>query len=292
MPNSNRPDRGCDPLGDILSLGSGGKRMTTSMKDQLVKSGLMTFPQIWVESVCDESSDEDYDDEDDQNRLRRRTHDPSKSIRCLSTSSTDVSFESASTTSLSPASTRQNSLQLMSRENSVEVTSLNPEPETEPEPEPEPFPCDKLFTEQVSSWLARINARGFPVELLRKVATQVVDDDDDAEDDAEDDDTWWEPGLVRVFDPYYDISVDEIESIEGKVGADGRPVGQCSVLLKNGDSAFGLFRKGQRQGRGAIEGANCYRHGIVGIKGFYKDGVLTGEGRAILAPGAWASEER
>ena len=132
MPNSNLPDRGCDPIGDILSLSSGSKRMPVTKKDQLLQSGLMTFPQIWVESVCDESSDDDYDDEDDQSRLRRRTHDPSKSIRCLSSSSTDVSFESASTASLSPASTRQNSLQLMSRENSVEVTGLNAEPEPEP----------------------------------------------------------------------------------------------------------------------------------------------------------------
>lgn len=285
MPNSNLSDRGCDPISDILSLASGSKRMSGIKKDQLVQSGLMTFPQIWVESVCDESSDEDYDDEDDQNRLRRRSHDPSKSIRCLSSSSTDVSFESASTSSLSPASTRQNSLQLMSRENSVEVTGSNAEPETEPEPT-----CDKFFTEEVSSWLERINARGFPVELLRRVAAQddVVDDGDDDEDD----DTWWESGVVRVFDPYYDIAVGEIESIEGKVGPDGRPVGQATVILKNGDSIFGLFRKGQRQGRGAIEGSNCYKHGIVGIKGFYKDGVLTGEGRAILAAGAWTGFER
>ena len=285
MPNSNLPDRGCDPIGDILTLSSGSKRMPVTKKDQLLQSGLMTFPQIWVESVCDESSDDDYDDEDDQSRLRRRTHDPSKSIRCLSSSSTDVSFESASTASLSPASTRQNSLQLMSRENSVEVTGLNAEPEPEPT-------CDKFFTEEVGSWLERINARGFPVDLLRRVAARDDDDDDEDEDDAEDDDTWWEPGLVRVFDPYFDIAVKNIESIEGKVGADGRPVGQCNVVLKNGDSAIGLFRKGQRQGRGAIEGANCYQHGIVGIKGFYKDGVLSGEGRAILAPGAWGVIER
>ena len=50
---------------------------------------------------------------------------------------------------------------------------------------------------------------------------------------------------------------------------------------------FGSFRQGIRQGRGAIEGSNCFKYGLVGLRGYYKDGILTGEGRAILAPGAW-----
>ena len=72
-------------------------------------SGFMTFPQIWVESVCDDSSDDDNDEActDDKHRRRRQINDATKSTRCMSYSSTDVSFESASTTSLSPASTRQ-----------------------------------------------------------------------------------------------------------------------------------------------------------------------------------------
>jgi hypothetical protein len=102
----------------------------------------------------------------------------------------------------------------------------------------------------------------------------------------------WEEGIIRVFDPYYDVTLAEIESVEGRKNADGRPVGQCSVALKTGDSIYGVFRQGVRQGRGALEGANCYKHGIVGLKGFYKDGVLNGEGRAILAPGAWAGVDR
>ena len=109
---------------------------------------------------------------------------------------------------------------------------------------------------------------------------------------AEDDDTWWDEGIVRVFDPYYDVSNDEIDTIEGKKSVNGRPVGQCNVILKNGDAVFGMYRQGVRQGRGAIEGANCFKHGIVGIRGFYRDGVLNGEGRAILTPGAWNGVSR
>jgi hypothetical protein len=59
--------------------------------------------------------------------------------------------------------------------------------------------------------------RGFPIHLLRNVG-----DDCDDSDDCDDDDTWWEEGLLRVFDPYFDVTPDEIESVEGKRNADGR----------------------------------------------------------------------
>jgi hypothetical protein len=232
---------------------------------------LMTFPQIWVESVCDESSD----DEDHQSSLHRH----STSSRGMSFSSTDVSFESASH---SPASTRHNSLQFTSRESSIEHQCVTPDEETA-----------QKFTAIGTSWIERINARGFPINILRKYVDKCDDSDENvAASETEDDNTWWEEGLTRVFDPYYDISPEDIECIEGKKGADGKPIGQCNVTLKNGDNVFGLFKKGIRQGRGAIEGSNCSKHGLVGLRGFYKDGVLTGEGRAILVPGAWSGVTR
>lgn len=127
MPHPNQQDRLCDIIGDILSLNSSPtdcpKRKQTMKKDQAqdpTPTRLMTFPQIWVESVCDDSTDDDdvYTDEDNDKNRRRRRHidDVAMSTRCMSFSSTDVSFESASTSSLSPASTRQNSLQFASRD--------------------------------------------------------------------------------------------------------------------------------------------------------------------------------
>jgi hypothetical protein len=198
----------------------------------------------------------------------------------MSFSSTDVSFESAS---LSPSSTRQNSLQFASRENSVECSSgIDDEVET-------------TFTEEVSNWLAKINARGFSIDLMRQhVTPDKCEEENDAEEEeeAEDDDTWWEDGVVRVFDPYFEVALDNISVVEGKKNSEGKPIGQCNVILKNGDSVFGIFRQGIRQGRGALEGSNCFDHGLVGLRGFYKDGVLTGEGRAILVTGAWVGVNR
>ncbi len=194
---------------------------------------------------------------------------------------------------------------------------------------------ERRLTEVVGGWLEKINARGFPVDVLRGFVEN-NDEQENVTEEAEDDDTWyqfyqsftssfykqrsqmskkgsqvsfctfgtytcknfalnvdeidprWEEGVVRVFDPYVDFALDEIETVEGKKNAEGKPVGQCNVILKNGDSVFGSFRQGIRQGRGAIEGTNCFKYGLVGLRGYYKDGILTGEGRAILAPGAWA----
>ena len=66
----------------------------------------------------------------------------------------------------------------------------------------------------------------------------------------EEDETWWDPNVVRIFDPYYDISQEDIESItEGRKNAAGDPVGQCVLQLSTGDEVYGNFRKGVRQVR-------------------------------------------
>ena len=47
-----------------------------------------------------------------------------------------------------------------------------------------------------------------------------------------------------------------------------------------------------RQGRGSVEGANLARHGLINVRGFYRDSVLVGRGVAVLAPGSmWDSHE-
>ena len=92
----------------------------------------------------------------------------------------------------------------------------------------------------ISSWLSRVQSHGFPADVLRNY---IID-----EINYECDETWWDPSVVRIFDPYYDIAPEDIEEItEGKTNAAGDPVGQCTLLLTNGDEVYGNFRKGVRQ---------------------------------------------
>jgi len=104
----------------------------------------------------------------------------------------------------------------------------------------------------------------------------------------EDDDTWWEEGVIRVFQPYYDIDKDDIDQvIEGKVNKEGEPLGKCCVRLKNGDELTGVFQKGLvLSGMASISGGNIEKHGLLSIRGYHKDGVLHGQGRACIAPNA------
>ena len=70
----------------------------------------------------------------------------------------------------------------------------------------------------------------------------------------------------------------------GKTNSNGDLVGQCTVRLCNGDEVYGTFRRGVRQGRGSISGDNMAKYGLTCVRGSYRDGVLMGEGRAILSP--------
>ena len=145
------------------------------------------------------------------------------------------------------------------------------------------FPPDFVtpVSQQIEAWLNSISDHGFGVGLLQSFAK------DEYGDDEEDEDVWFEAGLTRVFDPYYDLDPADIAEVEGKVSkATGQPVGLCTVKLTNGDDLFGTFRNGLRQGKGSIEGVNLLNHGLVNIRGFYKDSVLMGLGRAILAEGS------
>ena len=135
---------------------------------------------------------------------------------------------------------------------------------------------DPVVTVRVASWLARIQTHGFSAEVLRAFISEEVEEDDE---------TWWDPDVVRVFDPYYDLSPDDIELVvDGKSNQNGVPLGACTLKLHNGDEVYGTFRKGLRQGRGSISGANMNKYGLYCVRGSYKDGVLSGEGRAILCP--------
>ena len=93
----------------------------------------------------------------------------------------------------------------------------------------------------ISSWLSRVQSCGFPADVLRRYINEDISYEDV-------DETWWDPKLVRIFDPYYDISPEEIDKvIDGKTNLNGEPVGQCTLQLCNGDEVYGNFRKGVRQ---------------------------------------------
>ena len=80
------------------------------------------------------------------------------------------------------------------------------------------------LTLRLASWLSRIQNQGFSAESLRAfIADDHQDDQDDLEEDEEDEDgrdaaSWWQDGLIRVFDPYHDLSSpDLVDSIlEGR----------------------------------------------------------------------------
>ncbi len=140
----------------------------------------------------------------------------------------------------------------------------------------------------IEKWLEKIQSRGFGEHVVRSFAKEEINYDDE-------DDTWFDRDLVRVFDPYYDVDRADVQEVaEGRADATtGMPIGECTVRLKSGDELFGYFRKGLRQGRGSIEGANLLRHGLVCVRGAYRDGVLVGPGTAILAEGSmWGSVGR
>lgn len=224
-------------------------------KEQLNEK--LTFPEIWVESVCESSGDDDDDLE-----LKLPIKDTQKrALRSLlQATSTDVSFESSfeSSSFSSSSSSRQNSFQY-DNEESKENNFHTP------------------VASVINDWLCNIERRGFSANVVQAFAKDEIDYD-------EEDDIWFEQGLVRVFDPYYDIDADDIEEIEDGTAnpQTGMPVGVCTVRLKNGDELQGTFRKGLRQGRGSIEGENLLKHGLICVKGMYKDGVLMGLGKAML----------
>ncbi len=138
----------------------------------------------------------------------------------------------------------------------------------------------------ISSWLEQLQSRGFCDDAVRSFAREEIDYD-------EEDDTWFQQGLVRVFDPYYDIDPDDIQEVDGRVDKLTKlPIGLCTVKLKSGDELLGTFRSGVRQGRGSIEGVNLLAHGLICVRGSYRDGVLLGPGSAVLAEGGmWGAVE-
>ena len=136
------------------------------------------------------------------------------------------------------------------------------------------------MVKNVAGWLYEIQSHGFHPEVLQKsLRTEISEEEDDL---------WWEEGLVRVFSPYYDISAEEVlEVTDGRTNAKGDPIGRCSITLSNGDELCGAFRAERTlHGVASLSGSNMEKYGLLNVRGFHRQGVLHGQGSALLAPKA------
>jgi len=92
-----------------------------------------------------------------------------------------------------------------------------------------------------------------------------------------------------IEDPYDEaINEEDIEHIEREDGEDesvGLKKGYSSVKLKSGFELSGQWRKGKREGPGLICGPALEERGIKAIWGRYKNGILSGQGKASLMDG-------
>ena len=143
------------------------------------------------------------------------------------------------------------------------------------------------MVQRIAHWLRDIQSHGVPPQKLLKHLRPEVNDDEDA--------TWWEEDLVRVFLPYYDIEAKDIKEVEGRVNPkNGDPMGRCTVRLTNGDEITGSFRPEKTlSGNASAMGSNMEAHGLISVSGFHRDGVLHGQGRALLRPRSlWPSIDR
>ena len=90
----------------------------------------------------------------------------------------------------------------------------------------------------------------------------------------------------RVGDPHCDLSVASVRSVEGRTDSDGLPLGRCLVTLHTGDELSGVWRRGRREGQGTARGPGLEERGVRSIRGYYKDGLLSGPAQLSLTDGA------
>ena len=62
--------------------------------------------------------------------------------------------------------------------------------------------------------------------------------------------------------------------------------GRCWVRLRNGVEVHGSWREGRRDGAGGIASPALERLGVVAIAGYYREGVLQGQGRIHMKDGS------
>ena len=64
-------------------------------------------------------------------------------------------------------------------------------------------PDNTSLTMRLASWLSRIQNQGFSAESLRAFIDETNEDCCGSNNDNH---VWWQDDLVRVFDPYHDLS--------------------------------------------------------------------------------------
>ena len=144
------------------------------------------------------------------------------------------------------------------------------------------------MVKRTAKWLHDIQTHGFSYRIWSKHLRPEINTE-------EDDDIWWDKNVVRVFLPYYDIERKDIQEVDGRVNPkNGDPMGRCTVRLTNGDEITGSFRPERTlSGMVMATGSNMEAHGLVSISGFHRDGVLHGQGKALLgARSLWPSIDR
>ena len=137
----------------------------------------------------------------------------------------------------------------------------------------------------IAQWVLNLQTNGFPPDVQSQYLKEV-------DTETEDDETDWNSELVRVFLPYYDLEPEDIEQvIHGRKGANGEPLGRCTVKLTNGDEISGSFRPQLcLAGMVGAGGPHMEKHGLLSVRGFYCQGLLHGPGKAVLVPKAlWST---
>ena len=142
----------------------------------------------------------------------------------------------------------------------------------------------QAMAKTIAQWMYEVQEHGFRPDVLQAHLREEINGPEAPEEDL-----WWEEGLVRVFLPYYDLEPDEIEEvIEGRQNSKtGDPLGRCTVRLVNGDEVCGTFRAERTLcGMGSACGPNMEKYGLISVRGFHCQGILHGQGMALVAPRA------
>ena len=90
-----------------------------------------------------------------------------------------------------------------------------------------------------------------------------------------------------VIDPFCEVSPEEVIKYEREDGhrPDYGLKGLCTAFLNSGFEMSGKWNQHRRVGPGLICGRSLEKMGVKSIWGKYKDGYLTGPGKAVLLDG-------
>ena len=208
MPESKQPHENLENiLVGILSLNNdhnpGG--ITSQGKRQLDTK--RPYPDIWVNNV----SEQDDSQLEEENDIARTT--TTATTAAAATAKADCGQDKV----IEKAEDDDHNAVIAGKDDVVDPRDDHEDIDTEGLPEL--AQVDEEITQKIALWLHSIQAHGFSPTVLQKYMANEMQE--------EDDDVWWESGLVRVFQPYYDLDQDDIkEVIQGNTNKDGDPIGK------------------------------------------------------------------